>query len=103
MTLEQLFGDLGWDMVGPATSLADAIPLAQTESLDAALLDVNLDGEMSWDIASHLLKRGVPFAFATGYDAKTVLPPALKNVPVVSKPYSLQDIETRLRSLLLVQ
>ena len=34
-----------------------------------ALLDVNLSGETVFPVAEALKARGVPFAFATGYDA----------------------------------
>ena len=100
MSLQEWFEELGWDMVGPATTVADALPLAREQHIDAALLDVNLDGEMSWDVASVLLERGIPVAFATGYDAKMVMPQGFQDTLVVSKPYNLQDVEQRLRSLL---
>ncbi len=100
LSLQEWFDELGWDMIGPATTVADALPLARDQKIDAALLDINLDGEMSWEVASVLLKRGVPLAFATGYDAKMVLPEAFQDTLVVSKPYSLQDVERRLRGLL---
>ena len=100
MSLQEWFDELGWDMIGPATTVADALPLAREQSIDAALLDINLDGEMSWEVASVLVKRGVPLAFATGYDARMVLPEGFQNTLVVSKPYSLQDVEQRLRGLL---
>jgi len=100
MSLEECFEELGWDMVGPATTVADALILALEEGIDAALLDINLNDEMSWPVAYLLVKRNVPFAFATGYDARMVLPEALQDMPVISKPYDLKDVEMRLRSVL---
>jgi light-regulated signal transduction histidine kinase (bacteriophytochrome) len=38
--LQELFDTLGWEMIGPATRLAEALQLARNESFDAALLDV---------------------------------------------------------------
>ena len=100
LTLEMLFDDLGWDLVGPAVSVDEALPLARDEQLDAALLDVNLDGETSWPVAAILKARGVPFAFATGYDARTALPDDFKDVPVVGKPFRMADIAEQLRQLM---
>ncbi|QXQ05039.1 GAF domain-containing protein [Sphingosinicellaceae bacterium] len=100
MTLEMMFEDLGWDLVGPAISVAEALPLARGEQLDAALLDVNLDGEPSWPVAAILQSRGVPFAFATGYDARTALPEEFKGVSVIGKPFRLNDIAEQLRQLM---
>ena len=91
--LQDLFDELGWQMVGPATRLVDALQLARDESFDAALLDVNLDGTMSWGVATILKDRGIPFVFSTGYDVSTVLPENLSGSPVIGKPYELSALE----------
>ena len=95
--LEEIFEDLGWQSVGPATRLADALLLASTGVFDAALLDVNLDGEMSWEVARVLAERGVPFVFSTGYDIKTVLPAHLAGTAVISKPFRIHEVEDTIR------
>ena len=101
MSLEAMFEDLGWQIVGPATQLADGLQLAQTAQFDAALLDVNLDGEMSWPIAEALRKRGIPFAFGTGYDVATVLPANLAGSAIFSKPYRPPEIQRHIRAMLM--
>ena len=100
MTLETVFDDLGWTIVGPATRKAEALALAQTESFDAALLDVNLDGEMSWEIAAYLKERRVPFVFSTGYDVTNILPDFLAGSAVIGKPYKSDELERRLRQVI---
>ena len=95
--LEDIFQDLGWKSVGPATRLADALLLASTGVFDAALLDVNLNGEMSWEVARVLAERGVPFVFSTGYDIKTVLPAHLAGTAVISKPFRIREVENKIR------
>ncbi len=99
LTLEGMCEDLGWTMIGPATRLAQAISLAQTEDFDAALLDVNLDGEMSWEVATILKGRGIPFAFSTGYNEAGILPDSLADSQIFSKPYRIADVERRLRQM----
>ncbi len=99
LTLEAMCEGLGWTMIGPATRLADAINLARTEAIDAALLDVNLDGEMSWDVATILKERGIPFAFSTGYNEAGFLPDSLADAQIFSKPYRISDVERRLRQM----
>jgi DNA-binding response OmpR family regulator len=89
--------DLGWTMIGPATRLAEALSLARTEAFDAALLDVNLDGEMSWEVATILKRRGIPFAFSTGYNEVGILPDGLEDSEIFAKPYRIADVERRLR------
>ncbi len=95
--LEEIFQDLGWHSVGPATRLADALLLASTGVFDAALLDVNLDGEMSWEVARVLTERRVPFVFSTGYDIETVLPAHLAGTAVISKPFRIREVENKIR------
>jgi light-regulated signal transduction histidine kinase (bacteriophytochrome) len=91
--LQDLFDGLGWVMVGPATRLVDALQLAREESFDAALLDVNLDGAMSWDVATVLRDRGIPIVFGTGYNVSAILPEHLAGSPVIGKPYQLSELQ----------
>jgi light-regulated signal transduction histidine kinase (bacteriophytochrome) len=91
--LQDLFEELGWHMVGPAARLDHALQLARDETFDAALLDVNLDGTMSWSVAAVLKERGIPFVFSTGYEASAVLPEDLVGSPVIGKPYELSALQ----------
>ena len=100
LTIEDMFNDLGWEIVGPATRLKSAMLLASTEALDAALLDVNLADEMSWEVATILKDRGIPFAFSTGYGKANVFPESLTGSRIVSKPYQVSDVEQTLRELM---
>jgi two-component sensor histidine kinase len=99
MLLEKQLPHLGWTVVGPATRLRQALDLAETESFDAALLDVNLDGELAWHLAARLQDRGIPFAFITGYDAEFVLPQRFAHVAVVKKPFDLTALKTHLATM----
>lgn len=99
MSLETLFEDMDWEMQGPATRLEEALALAQTTDADIALLDVNLDGEMSWAVADVLKTRGVPFVLATGYDGASMLPEAHCDARLVSKPFQIAELEVLLREI----
>ncbi|QDM15421.1 HWE histidine kinase domain-containing protein [Tardiphaga sp. vice278] len=103
MTIQAMLDDLGWVAVGPATRKAEAIALAQLETFDAALLDVNLDGETSWDVAAILMSRGIPFVFGTAYDVSSVLPDHLAGSAVIAKPYVIRDVEQRLREVIAIK
>jgi CheY-like chemotaxis protein len=80
-------------MVGPATRVPKALALVETERFDAVLLDVNLDGEMSWDVAAALKARGVPFVLSTGYELGAILPAFLRNTKFVRKPFKINELE----------
>jgi two-component system, chemotaxis family, sensor kinase Cph1 len=101
MMLEEMLEDIGWEVVGPAMSVATALAIAREDDrLDVALVDVNLNGQMSWDVAATLKERGVPFIFSTGYDASTVVPEQLADAIVLGKPYRLEELARQLRELI---
>ncbi|PPD13571.1 MAG: hypothetical protein CTY25_14710 [Methylobacterium sp.] len=72
MLIEDILGDHGCRIVGPASRVAVALRLLAEEAVDIALLDVNLNGEDSYPIADELARRGIPYVFATGYGAGSV-------------------------------
>jgi len=100
LPLELMCETLGWQIVGPAIRLDQALEMARTETFDAALLDVNLNGEMAWSVADVLKARGIPFAFSTGYDQTDMLPAHLVGTPVFAKPYRIAYIEKQLRQMM---
>jgi CheY-like chemotaxis protein len=100
--LEAMCATHGWEVVGPAARLEQALLLARTSDFDAALLDINLAGEMSWEVADVLVARGIPFTFSTGYDHATILPARLSKANVITKPYRFDDLATRVRHMLIV-
>lgn len=91
LLLEDFLADLGAVVVGPESQLEGAKLAAETEQLDAAILDINLHGHPSYEVADVLKRRGVPFAFATGY-GKSGVDPEHRGVPVLMKPYRREDV-----------
>ncbi len=84
--LQDMLKDLGCAIVGPAVGVAQALALIETHAVDAAVLDVNLNGELSYPIADALVGRGVPFMFSTGYD-RARLQENYRSYPVLQKPF----------------
>lgn len=82
---------LGCTVVGPASRVPAALRLAREEPLDGAILDVNVAGQPSFDVADELNRRGVPFVFATGY-GRASLPEAHRQRVCLEKPMSREDI-----------
>ena len=62
-----------------------------SESPDVVLLDVNLKGEMVYELAEELRRHGVPLIFATGYDA-SFLPANLRGAPCLQKPIETHEL-----------
>ena len=62
LLLEDMLLELGCQVVGTAADVTRAIDLAQREeSVDVAILDVNLGGRQVFPVAEILAERGVPF------------------------------------------
>ncbi len=91
MLVEDALLDAGAEVIGPVATVAEAMALLETATLDAAVLDLNLAGETSTPVADALATRGVPFVVATGYGAEG-LPPGHSAVPVLAKPYDPDEL-----------
>jgi len=100
MLLEQMAQDLGYEVVGPALTIDEAMSFLERESFDCAVLDVSLGhGVSSAPIAEALRAKGIPFLFASGYGSKA----AIENPgdePILSKPFVTHDLAKALQHLL---
>jgi PAS domain S-box-containing protein len=97
--LEDMLAELGHKVAGMAARVATAMPLLDTLDFDFAILDVNLAGEMSFPIADLLAEKGVPYLFSTGYGRPGIVA-AHANRPVLSKPFSSDDLQSAIASAL---
>ena len=91
MLIEDMLGDLGCTVVGPASRLDEAIALVDGAELDCAVLDVNLGGQPIFPLADILRAKGAPFAFATGY-GDAGLRDEDRGSPVLQKPFREGDL-----------
>jgi CheY-like chemotaxis protein len=95
LLLEQMLAALGHSVAGPAARLSKAMALASQETIDVAILDVNLDGEEVYPVADILAARGIPFVFVTGY-GKQGLRPEYRRRPTLSKPFLARSLSSAL-------
>jgi DNA-binding response OmpR family regulator len=86
LTTIDILESIGCEIVGPASRLAAAVQLAQTESLDAAILDINISGEMIWPVAEELQRRDVPFLFLSAYPQLSIVPKIFATIARFEKP-----------------
>ena len=73
--------------------------LVSAPGVDAAILDIQLGDHSSVSIAAALHSKGLPFAFASGYGADGV-PEGFRNYPVLQKPFTIEELERCLATLL---
>jgi CheY-like chemotaxis protein len=97
--LEDMLAELGCVVLGPAARIDQAVSIINVEPLDAAVLDVNLNGQNSYPVADALVARGVPFAFSTGY-AGGRLGEGYRSFAVLQKPYQSVELADTLQRLL---
>ena len=88
MLAQDWLEDLGHQTVGPAHDLKTALSLTQ-EPLDAAILDVSLGPDKSYEVARQLRAHAVPFAFATGH-APGAAVGEFGDALTLPKPYSFE-------------
>jgi two-component SAPR family response regulator len=98
LNLEDMLAELGCTIIGPVMRLDRAEQmLADGIDADVAILDVNVAGQMVFPFARRLAENGVPIVFATGY-GRAGLPEDLHDMPILQKPYTMDDVALGLRS-----
>lgn len=98
MLLEDMLLELGCIIAGTAATPSQALNILGESQIDAAVLDVNLDGSDSFGVAAALKGLQKPFIFTTGYDGSR-LAPEFADCPVVQKPYRIEELASALRLL----
>jgi PAS domain S-box-containing protein len=93
MMMKDMLTDLGFSVVGPFSRISEALPVASADDLEAAVLDINLNGELVYPVAEALVTRGVPVVFVTGYGAESI-DRRFAEVPVLQKPIERQVLES---------
>lgn len=88
---------IGAIVIGPAHRIDQAMRLLDERCPDAALLDVNIHGASSTEVARRLVQQGVPFILTTGYGAQSGVAGA---AAVIDKPYTHEQIQQALSSIL---
>ncbi len=94
ISVAELIESHGGTVVGPVGRLQDAFAL--TEDLDGAILDVNLNGSDSFELADRLIAEGIPVIFHTGR-APSEMPERFARLPRLEKPLSASAGERVLR------
>ncbi|MFZ2031585.1 MAG: response regulator [Vitreimonas sp.] len=94
LLIEDMLLELGCEIAASAAKLARGCELARTVACDLAILDINLDGEPAFPVARILAERKIPFLFSTGYGSAG-LPDEFKQRHVLSKPFTIEQLEAK--------
>ena len=91
--------EMGCEVVGPAHNVGGALALLDHNEIDAAILDLSLQGSNCYPVAAALRGRGVPIAFATGHAIGT-LAEDYRDAPILAKPFDFSQLGDIMKGLL---
>ena len=89
MDMTDMLEHLGIREVHKCSTAESALEFLKSSSPDFALLDINLRGEQSFEVAEVLSQRSIPFCFATGYGSSHTAPHKFASVRVLAKPVDI--------------
>src|SRR5882762_8779118 len=92
MILEDQLEELGLSIVATCANVADAMGAIDKNTPDAAILDVNLGGQLVYPVADRLIDRGIPFVFVTGYGRESI-DRRYDSIHVLEKPVEREALE----------
>ena len=99
MMLEDMISGIGHSIVGPFSRISDALASLETTKLSGAVLDLNLNGELTYPLADALRERGVPLIFISGYDSAAV-DARYSSVPLLRKPFDKKSLVNTFTSVI---
>ena len=92
MNLEDMLNELGHVVSATATRIDIALALAEGSEFNFAVLDINLAGSNTFQVAAILRKRGIPFIFTSGY-GRGGLVDGYRGAHLLTKPFGPSELE----------
>lgn len=97
--VDEILRRMGLRVIGPVGTVKEAILLAKTQPIDAALLDVRLQHSDRSDAVAELLRgRRIPFSFITAYADHSINRSPTETV--LRKPFREAQLQSVVRSLM---
>jgi len=96
LEIEGVLCGAGFDVLGPARSVAEALQLLTASCSDGAVLDIRLGHETSEPVAKALLARRIPFVTLSGF-SKEQRPSAFDGTPALMKPLEAELLIAQLK------
>jgi|SoiMethySBSTD1v2_1073268.scaffolds.fasta_scaffold1127754_1 CheY-like chemotaxis protein len=98
---EDILDSLGVKDVQVVNTIAKATVMAQSANIDVAILDLNINGAMSFGVAEILLARRIPIVFASGYELRGRIDAEMEDTVVhLRKPYTGETLKAALEEAL---
>ncbi len=98
---EDILTSLGVKEIKIVNTLVGAADAAQKGDVDLAILDLNINGELSLDVAQLFRQRGTPIVFASGYELRERISAELEQGDVyLRKPYTSESLKEAVHTAL---
>ena len=92
MDVEDYLIEQGHQVVGPFARIPQALAAIREGRIDGAILDLNLNGELSFPVIEALQERGIPLIVCSGYAELPELKAKLAGLPLIAKPWNPQKM-----------
>ncbi len=99
MDMVESLSRLGAARIETASTVDAAMLEIERNDFDFAVLDMNLRGEVSFEIARKLKESDVPFLFVTGYGSQINVPGELAQIEILTKPVEEAALSTAVSRL----
>jgi CheY-like chemotaxis protein len=91
IALCDMLRECGFEVVGPCSTVSEALNVISAAKFDGAVLDVNVNGEMIYPAAELLAERNIPFVFMTGYSLEGI-DARFRSVRAMHKPVEREKL-----------
>jgi len=92
--MQAVLEQAGYEVLGPAATVAAALAFIKLARPDAAVLDLNLASEKSHAVIDELAARNIPVVITSGCAAAD-LPEKYRHHPLLAKPYLPRELVRR--------
>lgn len=99
MDLENILTACGCEVIGPVSTVGEAIDQIAVSCIDAAILDFLLADGSAEPLAEYLDDKGIPYAICTGTEEHK-LSENYPRTPILGKPYNADDVRMLVNGLI---
>jgi DNA-binding response OmpR family regulator len=97
--LESILTEVGCSIVGPVPTVNRAMETIERDKIDAAVLDVRVNGDEVYPIADRLRESRIPIMFVSGYSQQD-LRAGYRHHAYISKPFDAEELVIVLEKVL---
>ncbi|GGI72865.1 response regulator [Polymorphobacter multimanifer] len=100
MAVEDLLTEEGCDVLATASTVSEALKRVEADGPALVILDRNLHGERTSEVAVELTRRQIPFVVMTGYVSGISDDPTMVGAPLIAKPWNEAALLSGMRQAL---